>query len=110
MVDLFTSEKYLINGVPIHLVFTRAPNDFVVMGRDAQLALGRTDPKFQLLDISLFVRKVKLSPTLLIAHAKALQISRAVYPIRRPIIKVVNLANGHSSFVIENIIMGTIAA
>ena len=63
-------------------------------GKTTQALLGETNPTLKLLDCSLYVRKVKLSTNLLNAHGRALQMSRAIYPIERPIIKVLNLPSG----------------
>lgn len=119
--SVFNSDKLLLNGVPISLIFTRAPNAFSVMGRPAQVAvaaavgppaiaaipaLDATTPKLELTDISLFVRRVKLSPNLLNYHAKYLQHSKAIYPIKRSLIKVVNLPANQSTFVLDNIFTG----
>ncbi len=112
--SIFNSDRLLLNGVPVHLTFTRANPTFYVMGRPlqvavqapAQPALDATEPKLQLQDISLFARKVKLSPNLLNAHAKALQMSKAIYPIKRPVIKVINLPANQSTFMLDNVITG----
>ena len=114
--SIFNSDRLLLNGVPVHLTFTRANPRFCVMGRPIQVAdatatpvipaLDATEPKFQLLDISLFARKVKLSPNLLNAHARAIQISKAVYPIKRPVMKIVNLPANQSTFILDNVITG----
>ena len=42
----------------------------------------------------------------MLAHAKALQISKAKYPVKRPTIKVINLPSGQSSFSLDNVITG----
>jgi len=107
--SIFNSEKLLLNGVPLRLEFRRAPSQFSTMGTAAVAAAGgaaATEPKIELSDISLFVRKVKLAPSLLSAHAKALQISNAIYPIKHSIVRVLNLPANQSSFVIDNIVMG----
>ena len=110
--SIFNSDKLLLNGVPLHLIFTRAPQNFAVHGMPARAAVGavaalaEANPKYNLNEVSLFVRKVKLSPNLLNAHARALQISKAIYPIKRSIVKVVNLPANQSSFVLDNVIMG----
>ena len=106
--SIFNSDRLLLNGVPLHLIFSRAPNDFTVMGSalQAQPALDATDPKLNLTEVSVFVRKVKLAPNLLNAHAKALQLSKATYPIKRSLIKVLNLPAGQSTFVLDNVFMG----
>ena len=110
--SIFNTDKLLLNGVPLHLIFTRAPSKFSLMGKSARAAgtnitaLPAAHPKLELNDVSLFVRKVKLSPNLLNAHARALQMTKAIYPIKRPIIKVINLPSGQSTFVLDNVFMG----
>ena len=103
---IFKSSRLLLNGVPIHIKLTKCGDNFVCMGKPAEGALLSTDPKLKILDISLFARKVKLSANLLNAHARALQESKAIYPIERPIVKVINLPSAQQSFVLDNVILG----
>src|SRR5260370_13081442 len=92
--SIFNSQKLLLNGVSLRLELHKAPSAFYGMGMPLIAAVGgvaatpATQPKLELSDISLFVRKVKLSPNLLSAHAKALQISNAIYPIKRSVVRV----------------------
>lgn len=102
---LFSTNKYLLNGIPIKFIFTKASNNFIVIGREGWLT-NDTHPVFKLNNIQIYVRKVKINANLLIAHAKALQIAKAKYPIKRPEIKVINLPSGQSSFSLNNIITG----
>ena len=109
---IFNSDRLLLNGVPLHLTFSRASPAFYAMGSAAQAAVApapaieAAEPILNLAEVSLFVRKVKLSPNLLNAHARALQISKAIYPIKRSIIKVINLPAAQSTFVLDNVYMG----
>ena len=41
----------------------------------------------------MFVRKVKLSPSVFLAHAKALESATAKYPIRRAVCKTITIPN-----------------
>jgi len=41
----------------------------------------------------MFVRKVKLSPSVFLAHAKALENANAKYPIRRAVCKTITIPN-----------------
>ena len=106
---IFNSDRLLLNGVPLHLTFSRASPVFYAMG-SAAVAGGAAaaEPILNLSEVSLFVRKVKLSPNLLNAHARALQLSKAIYPIKRSIIKVINLPAAQSTFVLDNVFMGQI--
>ncbi|XP_054154919.1 uncharacterized protein LOC128962019 [Oppia nitens] len=102
---IFTTNRLLISGVPIKLIFTKAPPCWPVIGKDGWWT-NDTFPHLKIMDMSLFVRKVKIAPNILNAHAQALRLSRAIYPIKRPFTKVVNLSAGQSSFNIDNVIIG----
>ncbi len=106
---IFRSDRLLLNGVQLHLILTRASSQFCTMGMAAvvaPVALDATTPKVILSEASLFVRKVKLTPNLLNAHAKALQLTKAVYPIKRSLVKILNLPAAQSTFMLDNIFMG----
>lgn len=77
-------------------------------GKTAQTnpAIPAAEPKLNLTEISIFARKVKVNPNVLIAHNKALQISKAIYPIKRSSVKIINLPSGQSTFVLDNVFTG----
>jgi hypothetical protein len=80
--DIFNSQRLLINGVTIRLVFTKAKDNFSLMGSAAQTAdatstppipaLDATKPKLNIKDVCLFVRKVLVNSSVMNAHAKVL--------------------------------------
>ena len=49
--------------------------------------MGAMVGKVQIVQVSMFVRKVKLMPSVFLAHAKTLEHSPAKYPIRRVVCK-----------------------
>ena len=102
---IFTSEKPLLNGVTIRFVFSKPPALVSIIGKQG-IWTNDTFPQIKILDMCLYVEKVKFSPQLLNAHEKQLQTQRAVYPIKRPIIKVLNLPSGQTSFALDNVITG----
>lgn len=105
--DIFNSDKLLLNGVPLHLTFIRGKDAFNFLASVAVTGgAAQPDPKLNIQDASIFVRKVKVAPALLSAHAKALQITSAKYPIKRVDVKVINLTSGQSTFVLDNVWMG----
>jgi hypothetical protein len=114
--DIFNSQRLLINGVTIRLVFTKAKDNFSLMGSAAQTAdttstppipaLDATKPKLNIKDVCLFVRKVLVNSSVLNAHAKVLQTNTCKYPIKRVEIKTFSLSPSQSTFVIDNIFMG----
>jgi hypothetical protein len=110
---IFNSSRLLLNGIPIKIDLHRANPEFYAMGSEARVAaqnvaaLAAPEPgKFDLTDISLFVRKVKLVPSILSAHAIELSKRNALYPIKRSEIIVRNLAQNQNTFNIDNIITG----
>ena len=77
--DIFFQEKYLLNEVGMKIKLIRSNDNFSLM--------GAADVKIVVTHASLFVRKVKLSPSVFLAHAKALEDSTAKYPIKRVVCK-----------------------
>jgi len=54
----------------------------------------------------MFVIKVKLSPSVFLAHSKALENSTAKYPIRRAVCKTVTIPNTFQDINIEKLFLG----
>jgi hypothetical protein len=106
--DIFSCDRLLINGVDIRLNFIKSKDAFCCMGSKGHASLADTTPKLVLTDANLFVRKVKIAPGVLIAQAKALQASKAIYPIKRSEVKMFNLQANQSTFTIDNIYLGQI--
>jgi len=77
--DIFFQDRYMINEVGVKIKLTRSKDDFCLMGAMAG--------KVQIVQASMFVRKVKLMPSVFLAHAKTLERSPAKYPIRRVVCK-----------------------
>ena len=62
--------------------------------------------KIKLHDCKLLVRKVKLSPSIYLAHAKGLEVGNARYPIKRVLTKSFTIPRGNLDFTQENIFSG----
>jgi len=77
--DIFFQDRYMINEVGVKIKLTRSKDDFCLM----EAMVG----KVQIVQASMFVRKVKLMPSVFLAHAKTLERSPAKYPIRRVVCK-----------------------
>ena len=54
----------------------------------------------------MFVRKVKLSPSVFLSHAKALENSTAKYPIGRALCKTVTIPNTFRDINVEKLYLG----
>ena len=77
--DMFLKERYLLNEVGMKIE--------LVKSKDAFCLMGAAGTKLVVTHASLFVRKVKLSPSVFLGHAKALENSTAKYPIKRVVCK-----------------------
>jgi len=73
--DIFFQERYMLNEVNVKIKLIRS--------KDAFCLIRGVNYKVKIIHASLFVRKVKLMPSVFIAHAKALERGTAKYPIRR---------------------------
>jgi len=104
---IFNSNRLLISGVPIKLEFTKTNDRWPTVSENAAFTAAAY-PKFQINEMNIYARKVKIAPAIINAHAQALRISNAIYPVKRPNIKVINLTGGQSSFNIDNLFLGQI--
>jgi hypothetical protein len=87
--DLFFQEKYLVNDVNLKIRLVRNKDAFCLMGPAA------TTHKVKILDCKLFVRKAHLSPSVFLAHAKALEIGNAKYTLKRIVCKTFTIPAGN---------------
>lgn len=100
--DIFNQEKFLINGVELRVKLVKSRNSFVLMSRENQSG------KVVINDASLLIRRVKISPTVLVAHSKVLEMTTAKYAITRTEIKVVTIPAGVQGKTLDNIFLGQI--
>lgn len=98
--DLFHQEKYLLNGVEMKVKLVRSKDEFHL--------IGKSDVKVRMVieSATLMVRKVRISPSVLIAHAKALEKSSAKYAIVRADVKSLTITEGLRSKILDNIYLG----
>ena len=62
--------------------------------------------KVHILSAKLFVRNLKITPRLCLAHERILQQKTAKYPITRVECKVIHLPQGQKSFTHDNLFLG----
>ena len=100
-VDIFQQDKYLLNGVDMSLRFTRAAKEFVLTADDVSGYM------IDIQEAALYVRKVKINPTISIAHHKTLQQGiTAKYPLRRGVVSTFTIPQGNHSYNKENMLTG----
>ena len=73
--DMFFQPKYLLNGVDLHVKLIRSKEEFCLMSATANAAY-----QIVLQECALFVRKVRVSPSVMLGHAKALEKGTAKLP------------------------------
>lgn len=96
--DIFNQNKFMINGVEMCVKLVKAKNEFHLVGDH--------NAHIEIIDAELFVRKVKINPSILLAHARALNITSAKYPITRVEIKTFTIGKDIQSKSIDNLFIG----
>ena len=101
--DIFFQDKYIPNDVGLRIKLLRSKDTFCLMSSTPNVGY-----KIKIRECKLFVRKVKLSPSVFLAHAKAFEEGNAKYPINRVICKTFTVPAGNHDFTQENVFNGSI--
>ena len=90
-----------MNGVELRVKLNRSKNAFSLLS-------SAEDPAFKavIVEATLLVRKIKLSPSVQLGHAEALNKGPAKYPIHRCVMKVLSIPGGTMSFNKDHIFLG----
>ncbi|GFW44514.1 uncharacterized protein F54H12.2 [Trichonephila clavipes] len=96
--DLFHQDRLLLNLVDLKIKLIRSKSEFCLQGFEGF--------KVVLDHVSLFIRKVRVNPGVILGHAKALEKTSAKYPINRVLCKVYSIPKGSMSFIQDNIFSG----
>ena len=87
--DVFSMNRYLLSNIAINLKMTRSKNQFCLITQKYN------DEIFYIDDCFLKIRRVRISPSVLLAHNMALEKTTAKYPLKRVLIKAVTLPLSH---------------
>jgi hypothetical protein len=87
--DIFFQSRYLLNEVNMKIKLSRSRDAFCMMAEGDQAF------KVKITAAAMIVRKVKVSPSVYLAHAQTLQTGMAKYPIRRVICKAYTIPAGY---------------
>ena len=101
-VDVFNQSKYMLNGVTMKVRMTRSKDSFVLNAKSDVTESFKVD----ILSAKLFVRKLKITPSLCLAHERILQQKTAKHPITHVECKVIHLPQGQKSFTHDNLFLG----
>ena len=94
--DLCFQDRLMLNGVDIKMRLVRSKDAFSLMG----------DGKVQIEDVALFVRKVKVDPSVQLDHIRGLERMTAKYPVCRAETKVFSVPKGNMMANQENLFWG----
>ena len=78
--DIFNSQRYLLNMIDLNLTLTKSSPSFCLMYN------GSNTYNIEITNISLIMRKVSISPSVMNAHNLALRKSFTCYPIKKTIV------------------------
>jgi len=96
--DIFNQDKYLINSVDITIKCIRNSADFLLL-YDPEATSPPSKYNYIISDASLMVRKVKVAPSVRVAHESVLSKNNNVkMPISRVLCNVYSVASGSLNF------------
>ena len=101
--DVFKSERLLLSFVDLKVILNRNVNAFCIM-----YDIDDAAHKVKLTEAYLKVRKVKVSPSVSIAHELALKKGPAIYPVRRVECKTFIIPTGNPSLRKDNLYNGLV--
>jgi hypothetical protein len=87
--DIFFQSRYILNEVNVKIKLTRSRDVFCLM------STGDHAFKVKITAAAMIIRKVKVSPSVYLAHAKTLELGLAKYRIRRVICKAFTIPAGY---------------
>jgi len=95
--DLFFQERFVLNEVGVKIKLIRSRDAFCLMGAAS---------KVRIIHASMFVRKVKLMPSVFLAHAKTMENGTAKYPIRSVVCKTFAVPQNYLDVTHEKLFSG----
>lgn len=98
-IDLASQPKLLINGVNVRIKLEKNKHSFALMSANDHYRI--------IVDsASLYVRKINVAPSVMLAHEKALSMGVIKMPIRRVEVKTYALSSGLQSTIMSNVFVG----
>lgn len=98
--DIFYQERFLLNGVEVKLRLVRPHVLFCLMSSEAN------NYSLNIVEATLVVRRAKINPGIILAHARTLAKTTAKYPLTRVEVKAVTLHSVINGETLDNVILG----
>jgi hypothetical protein len=96
--DIFFQDRLMLNDVNVKIVLTKS--------NDAFCLIGGVQRKVKIISAKFVVRKVKLTDSVALAHAQALEVGTAKYPIKRVVCKNATVSAGLKDIILERLFTG----
>ena len=94
--DLCFQDRVMLNGVAIKMLLVRSKDTFSLMGEGCA----------EIEDVTLFVHKVKMDPSVQLDHIRGLERVTAKYPVCQAETKVFSIPKGNMMTNQENLFLG----
>ena len=104
--DVFMSDRLLINMLDLKVVLNRSYNEFCLM--DVNKSGSKVNPKVELTDVILKIRKVKVDQTIRDSTEILLKQTPAIYPVRRVACKALTIPANLPNIRLDNIFSGLV--
>jgi hypothetical protein len=101
--DVFNINRYLLNSVKFAIVLTRSHESFYLIGEHEDISKF----KIYIESACLKVRRINVSPSVMLSHALALQKTTAKYPLKRVVMRPIVIPYMSVSHTIPQIHVGT---
>ncbi|XP_054769406.1 uncharacterized protein F54H12.2-like [Lytechinus pictus] len=101
--DIFFQERLMLPGVDVKIKLNRNKDAFCLLTSHAT-----SKYKIMIQKASLYVRKVKVNPSVMLSHAKGLENTPAKYPINKVDVKSFTIPAGNMSVNKDNLFLGQI--
>ena len=104
--DVFMSDRLLINMLDLKVVLNRSYNEFCLM--DVNKSGSKVNPKVELTDVVLKIRKVKVDQAIRDSTEILLKQTPAIYPVRRVACKALTIPANLPNIRLDNIFSGLV--
>ena len=105
--DIFNQPKYLLSYLDLKLKMIRSKQEFLLLTPKNPDGVHKRY-KVLITDASFFVRKLKVSPVVSLAHAKVLEKNNAIYPISKSVMRVFHAPANSYFFQEDNLFLDRI--
>ena len=105
--QIFNTNRYMLNNVNIQVVLLKAPANFYLLADKSATNLSKLTCIID--DIFLKVRKCIISPSIMLAHAMAIEKTTAKYPIKRVLMKDIVIPYESKRFVLQGFHTGVMS-